>query len=516
MKPEEIEITEEEIKTGEARLKELVLGTINEEKAAEDPAEAAYNVLAKDFLLIKLLADGKEAEAMERMQHLTAGLSLNTIFAKVKEKDGTEQPLTGAVLLDLINKGIEKEEPEAAEKLEYLLEAMLEYAGTLPDIKSNPIAAKTLEALHTLLEYLQQGAEAAGNLDKFLKEQKAFMTIPRPAGLEDFLSISAGKGNKELTIKEYNNSRIAFKGRLTIDEQKINEMLRLAFTSQNPYRASTGLNTLIELPFSETMDILGKPATPDNKKYFSRQLRKETLPNIAHQYIELKDKEGNFIRIEIGGGYFAVNVRKDKIYFKLSDPYSAYLNNGALSQYSSKTLRLGSQKNPLPFYLAVKLQDHYFHDGNRQRKDKQGNPQPTNTIISIKTLLKFCADMIPSYEYVQETDRGHWIRRIKEPLEAALNEIQNKGLFTWQYCKSGLAEATPQEIRTKDFYQWNSLYITFALIPEEPEQAERLEHKQKRLEAAQAKQAVKEAETIIKADKIKKRQDKTSKEQQKG
>ena len=45
----------------------------------------------------------------------------------------------------------------------------------------------------------------------------------------------------------------------------------------------------------------------------------------------------------------------------------------------------------------------------------------------------------------------------------------------------------------------------------EPEQAERLEHKQKRLEAAQAKQAVKEAETIIKADKIKKRQNNTKK-----
>ena len=398
--------------------------------------------------------------------------------------------------------------PEAADILEYLLKEMLKYADTLPDMTNNPTAAKTLEALHTPLDYLQQGTEeAAKDLDLFLKEQKAFMTIPRPAGLEDFLSISAGKGNKELTVKEFNNSKITFKGRLSIDEQKINEMLRLAFTSQNTYRATTELNNLVELPFTETMNILGKPVTPDNKKYFSRQLRKETLPNIAHQYMEMKNKQGAIMRFEIGGGYFIVDVRKDKIYFKLSDPYSIYLNNGALSQYSSKTLRLGSQKNPLPFYLAVKLQDHYFHDGNRQRKDKQGNPQPTNTIISIKTLLKFCGDLLPSYEYVQETDRGHWIRRIKDPLEAALNEIQSKGLFNWQYCKSGLAEATAQEIRTKDFYKWSSLYITFSLIPEEPEQAERLEHKQKRLEAAQAKQAVKEAETIIKANKIKKRQE---------
>ncbi len=432
-----------------------------------------------------------------------------TPIATITHKDGSAEQLTHGEFIGLMEKALQKDAPdaEAADKLKLILQALIGAAEVWPDLIEDPIAGKTIEALRTIYEYLQNGIEQE-ELSKFLQGAKEFMAIPRPAGLEDFLTISAGKGSREISIKEFESAKITFEGRLAIDEQKINEMLRLAFSANNPYRATTGLNTLVELPFTDTMNILGRTQTDRNRKEFSRQLRKEMLPAIAHQHLDIKAKNGTFIHMEVGGGYYAVNVKQDKIYFKLSEPYAAYLNAGALSQYSSKTLMLGSQKKPLAFYLAIKLQDHYFHDGNRKRKDSQGNPQPTNTILSIKTLLSFSADIIPSYEYVQQTDRGHWVRLIRDPLEDALNEIQTAGLFSWQYCKKGLAEATIQETRSNDYRKWSGLYITFKLIPDEPDQTERLEHKQQRLEAAQAKQALKDAETIIQADKIKKRKGK--------
>lgn len=501
------ELTREQIIEGQTKLRDLIAATGQNEGITQDELEATYYSLARDPELIKLLASGQDQQAQDRLRKLTEDLKLKTLFAVATLEDGSEKPLTGATLLALMQRGLDEEKPdaEAADKLKFLLGSMLDYAATQKDLLSDPVTAKTLDAMRTIFEYLQQGIESVEELDKFFREQTEFMAIPRPAGIEDFLSINAGKGSKEITLKDFANTKITFEGRLAIDEQKINEMIRLAFASSNPYKAKTGLNTLIELPFTDTMEILGRAQTERNRKEFSRQLRKEMLPAIAHQHIDIKATDGSFIHMEIGGGYFAVNVRKDKIYFKISEPYAAYLNAGALSQYSSKTLRLGSQKKPLPFYLAIKLQDQYFHDGNRKRKDKQGNPQPTNNILAIKTLLNFCADNIPSYEYVQQTDRGHWVRQIRQPLEEALNEIQSAGLFSWQYCKRGLAEATPQEIRTNDYRKWSSLYITFRLIPDEPDQTERLEHKQERLEAAQAKQALKDAETLIKADKIEKR-----------
>lgn len=440
------------------------------------------------------------AELMKNTSHL----------ATLTHADGSKEEITHGDFIELMASTLSKEAPDAkaADKLKVLLEALIGFGETQPELAEDPISAQTLDALRAIYTYLQQGIEQGEELSKFLQGAKEFMAIPRPAGLEELLTISAGKGSREISLREFDKVKITFEGRLAIDEQKINEMLRLAFSANNPYKATTGLNTLIELPFSDTMSILGRTQTDRNRKEFSRQLRKEMLPAIAHQKLEIKAKGGTFVHMEVGGGYYAVNVKQDKIYFKLSDPYAAYLNAGALSQYSSKTLKLGSQKKPLAFYLAIKLQDHYFHDGNRHRKDSQGNPQPTNTLLSIKTLLAFSADILPSYDYVQQTDRGHWARLIRDPLEDALNEIQSAGLFSWQYCKKGLAEASPQETRSNDFRKWSGLYITFKLIPEEPDQTERLEHKQQRLEAAQAKQALKDAETIIKADKIQKRKGK--------
>lgn len=438
-------------------------------------------------------------ELMEQIQKLSAPMDSMTL------EDGTIKPLTGIDLLDLLEKGLHDPAPDAKDTLEEVLGAILEYGETHPDIREDSKLSKVLEAVSTLFNYLH-GVAQAEEIDKFFKGQREFMVIPRPAGMEDLLKISAGNIiNKEKNVKEVGDLKITFEGRLAIDEQKIHEMLKLAFASINPYKATTGLNTLVELPFTDTMEILGRTQTERNRKEFSRQLRKEMLPTIAHQHLDIKAKDGSFIHMEVGGGYSIVNVRKDKIYFKLSDPYAVYLNTGGLSHYSSKTLRLGSQRNPLPFYLAIKLQDQYFHDGDRGRKDKQKNPHPTNNILSIKTLLNFCADNILSYEDVQKTDRGHWVRQIRKPLEDALNEIQNAGLFEWEYCKKGLAEATPQEICTNDYHKWSNLYITFRLIPEEPDQRERLKHKQERLEAAQAKKSLKDAEKIIKADKIEKR-----------
>jgi len=488
-----MELTEEQRAEGLARIQTIIDMVAQREDSTEEELELLSPVLKNDQKLIKLLASGEWEKAIEHIRNLKAAVAIKTMFMEGGIEEEPGKPLKLKTLLALQQRALDFEnpDPDAVDKLKFLLGGILEYAATQQDILENPTTAKTLDAFKTIFEYLQQSAEPVEELDRFIKKQIEFMAIPRPAGLEDLLSISAGMGSKEITFKGdfASGNKITFTGRLGIDEQKIGEMFRLDFASKNPYKAKTGLNTLVELPFSGTMEILGRAQTPRNRKEFARQLRKEMLPSIGHQHLELKAPDGSFIRMEVGGGYFAVDVRHDKIYFKLSDPYAAYLNSGALSQYSSKTVRLGSRQKPLPFYLAIKLQDQYFHDGNRKRKDKQGNPQPTNNILSVKVLLNFCGDMIPRYEQVQQTDRGHWGRLIRQPLEEALNEIQRAGLFSWEYCKRGMAEATPQEIRTNDFRKWSSLYITFKLIPEEPDQTERLEHKQKRLEAAQAKQA---------------------------
>lgn len=455
--------------------------------------------------------DKKENPQEKRLQFTADQIKkgredLGTVLGLFIYPDGSEKKLTMSDLIRLINTAIDEEHPdaEATEKLQIVLESILNYAATLPDLEKSPVAATIFKNLRIIYDYLRQGI-VEEDLEKFLKEQRPFMAIPRPAGIEDFLKINDGNTGGDQIIKTFNNTTVTFSGRLSIDEQKIAELVRLSFLSMNPYKATKGINTLVEIPLTATMEVLKRTVNANNKKMFVRQLTKNILPTIAHAHIEIRKTDGKDVdeaRMEIGGGFFRIKTRDDKIYFRISPEYAAYLNSGALSQYSRKTLSLGDRRNPLPYYLAVKLQDHYFHDGNRIRK--------TNNILSVKKILEFCADNIPSYAFIQETDPGHWIRRIREPLEAALNEIQQAGLFEWEYCKKGMAEASEQEKNTRSYRKWSSLYITFALIPDEPDQTARLEHKQERIEEAQSKKAVKDAEKIIKADQIQRKKGRKS------
>ena len=504
----------DQIRQGQAKLKSLIAAFGRDERIAEDELETITNAATVDTEILMLLASGQDQQAQERLKAIREEIQrkLGKVFAVAVMEDGTEEPITFSKLKTLIDQAMDEDpDREATETLKILLGSMLEYANTQQALLNDPVASRTLGAMRTIFEYLQQdiqGIDAVEEFDKFLKQQTGFMAIPRPAGIEALLSINAGKAGKEITIKEFDNARITFEGRLGIDEQKINDMVMLAFASNNPHGAKTNLNTIVELPFTETMEILKRKQTARNKKAFADQLRKEILPTIAHQHLDIKMRDGSFKTVEVGGGEFYVNRRKDKIGIKLSNPFAVHINTGNMSQYSSKAFRVGSRDKPLAYYLTRKLQDHYFMDGNRKRG--------ANTNLAIKTLLRFCSDTLPSYEYVQQTDRGHWVRQIRQPLEDALNEIQSAGLFKWEYCKKGLAEATPQEIRTNDYRKWSRLYITFTLIPEEPDQTDRLEHKQARIEAAQAKKALKDAQTLVKADQIEQRKKRKAKKKKNG
>ena len=469
-------------------------------KAHESVTDRLYSLTAKDHRLITLLANGMKEAAMKYLKEdKLPAMDKNIVRIRFDDNDKESFSINFMDFYEMLTESISKRDADKAafEMLGALVKTLTAFAEKENTILDQETREAFLDTLSKISEYLQR--DISGDLlEKFLKGEEKFMVIPRAKGMEDLLKIN-NPGHKGPIKREFKNTRISFSGQLSVDEHKIGEMIRLAFSSQNPHKAKKGLNTEVILPLTEVMRKLGREVNPNNKKAFVRVLRTKTLPNLNSTYMEILEKDGSFERVYFGGGYFKVEPKNDRIIFTISDIYALYLNTNQLSQYSYKTLGLGSQRNPLPFYLALKMQNHYFHDGNRSRG--------TYNILAVKTLLEFCEDTLPSYELVQEKDPGHWIRRIREPLETALNEMQGIGFLEWSYCKAGLAEATPQEISTTDYRKWRGLYITFRLL-EEPDQTKRLEHKQQRIEAARAKKEAKEAETLIKAEKLRRRKKK--------
>ena len=190
-------------------------------------------------------------------------------------------------------------------------------------------------------------------------------------------------------------------------------------------------------------------------------------------------------------------IKNNVVYFSFTPVYAAYLaNRNIIGQYPAKLLGMDSRK-PTPYKIAKKLFDHFFIDNNIINE--------TNDILSIKALLPFSG--LATFEEVQEKDRGHWIERIKEPLETALDELtQMEILKNWEYChekKKPLTDREAQEIL--DYYDYEALYLHFTPF-DELNQSERIEKKQQRIEEA-AERKEKRKQAAIKKN-IKKKADK--------
>lgn len=480
-------------------------------KAHESVTDRLYSLTAKDHRLITLLANGMKEAAMKYLKEdKLPATDKNIVRIRFDDNDKESFSINFMDFYEMLTESISKRDADKAafEMLGALVKTLTAFAEKEDTILDQETREAFLDTLSKISEYLQR--DISGDLlEKFLKGEQEFMVIPRPKGIDNFLKIHT-VGNTGVQTREYEAGvkKVTFKGNLGIEEQKIHDMIGIAVINNNNYKARNNFDTLVDIPLTEIMRKLGRPINYNNKKQFARKLIKDILPSIHNTYIEYEMKDGKkkdykIGRVTVGGGRMEANVKKDRVYFRVSPEYAYFLNAAPLSQFNSKALELGTKKKPQAYYMYRKMQEHYSMDANRSRS--------THNILSVTALLNFCSEVIPSFEWVQENDQGHWIRRIRKPFEDALNEIKEKGIFEWSYCKKGMAEVTEKETRTTDYTKWSKLYITFRLIPDEPDQSQRLENKKQRIEAAQAKKDLREAETIIKADKIQRRKERADK-----
>ena len=460
----------------------------------------------------------------------------------IEYDDGRKVPLTWDDVKELLRKSYDLEKgPEAAGKMtidelrafknclqvivDFDIEGVEDYEKVAPGdhkrkARMHEIFRNALQTIIYYLDYLdeqvlEENPQDKSNIAKFLRGELEYMFAPRPRGYNELLKINS-TGERGLQHREVENKiKISFQNRASREEQIIRQACELTFLDKNFYGAKNNLLTRVWVPVDEIMEILGRPNNPENKKKFKQQLsprksdKEGILNNIKNTYLEIKmpkrkgEGSGDWIRINIGQACGIVN---DQIYFQFSENYARYINTGIVKPYHEKLMRLGSRQFPLPYYVGQKLWDQYFYYANQSRG--------TNNILQVRTLLNHCKETI-AYEWILETDPTHWKSKIKAKYERALNEIQENGLFKWQYCGPGLKEITQAEVDAADFYKWSDLYITFQLIPKEPaEQAQRLENRRKRIEAAKEKKAQDDDKTTVEADRIRKRRRKKAAEKQ--
>lgn len=302
---------------------------------------------------------------------------------------------------------------------------------------------------------------------------------------------------EEEGFKAFFRDYSTLKGGLTTGAKKMLDVGAVQLTKQNhfPTKAGQKLNTSVSISLEKYGEMRGYDITPRTTSTpEEEQAEKKRLDNVkceirrrANAELALlyslslswtepgKKKNADYKDVRV---LQSKGIRGGYINMRFSEDIATYLTNAYVMQYPI-ALQTVDERNPRTYNVGYKLALHHSIDNNRIRG--------TANIISVTSLLAECGDM-PTYEEVQASkDRGHWERRIKEPLEAALDSNVSKGVIkSWEYSNSKGAPLTDGQVAIADYETFSGLYIHFDMEGE-PDQSERLQRKAERIEAATQK-----------------------------
>lgn len=271
----------------------------------------------------------------------------------------------------------------------------------------------------------------------------------------------------QLSIVNLQNLRAT----LGVNTDKLLSTALAQFTKQNDFRRSGGQTPKreVSIPFIEYAKKLGydvevhKTSTPEEaekeKKRAKNQLdnarkvvRKDL--DIIHACTltweeQIKGKARDFARVSI---VTFTALKNGNIILHFSPELASYLaERNLITQYPTSLLAIPATK-PNAYRIGKKLYEHYNIDSNQIKG--------TNDKISVLKLLEVTD--LPSYEEVMKQDR-HWDRRIKEPLETALDVLTKEGLLKdWEYTHAKGIELTDEEASNITIYaDFEKLYIHF-------------------------------------------------------
>lgn len=259
------------------------------------------------------------------------------------------------------------------------------------------------------------------------------------------------KGDLHLTVDRAEDVGV----NISVQTHKLFDVLVLALGSQNTYRCpSSKIKTQVMISLDEYLALCSKPRTKASKDELRKVVSKELdlLYHISVEWYELRKGETrHFIKTRlcdqvcIINGYIMVNF---------TSQMAEYLTHAYVTQYPLALLTVDGRQRAA-YYAGKKLAYHY---GLRQNQKKG-----SQNCISVPKLLEAIPE-IPSIDVIGKTDFGHWARRIRVPLERALNILIQKGVLTyWKYCLSGKKEISDFEKYSAAYAEYNKLYIHFEL-----------------------------------------------------
>lgn len=278
---------------------------------------------------------------------------------------------------------------------------------------------------------------------------------------------------QEQDFEIFFDNYVNLKAGLRVSTQKLLNASIIEFTKANSYK-SEKLKLEVKIPLVDYVKKLGYDLTPKQCKTEEEEEKErkrieniingvrrtiaddlKTLFSMSLSWREpSKSKKGEMrdykdIRLIQSKG-----VRAGIITIEFSNKIAEYLNQSYITNFPLALLGVDN-RNPIAYQIGYKLAYHYGLESNKKKK--------TNNIIKVGTLIKNLGEL-KTYEEIGKTDPGHWGRRIKEPIERALDHlVTKKVLKTWEYSKTKKNPLSDNEIESGDFSVYEDLFIHFEM-----------------------------------------------------
>ena len=264
-------------------------------------------------------------------------------------------------------------------------------------------------------------------------------------------------GSGEIIIRDYEQLRAALNedSEITVQTLKLFDVLVLKLSQQNKYRCdSTRTNRTVSIALDDYVQMCGKPPTKATKDVMRKLLYRD-MTLLCHISLGWSEPYGTQIKsFPLFRLLEQAHIEKGRIIATFSDQMADYLVHAYVTQYPVALLATDNRA-PATYFVGKKLAYHY---GLRQNRTKG-----SYNCLSVSALLKVIPT-IPSFEKLEQTDPGHWTRRIRTPLEKALNALKNLGvLSTWEYCLSKRQKISDPSRYFQDYQTYSGIYIHFEL-----------------------------------------------------
>ena len=192
----------------------------------------------------------------------------------------------------------------------------------------------------------------------------------------------------------------------------------------------------------------------------AKDILRDGMEVLRHAKITQAGKEaGDFEDVYIFGG--TKKILRGNFFFSFNPDFREAYFNLPVVPVALRIYAVNQQYNPYSVVMGMKMLSHL----NMNIADKNANR------ISVEKLLTVCQEFanMPTYEEVMASDRAVG-RRIIEPFERDLNQLEDMNILTWRYANKRKEEAEEYPLTYADFITKN---IIFDFL-DYPDQTERI------------------------------------------